>query len=413
MNAVEQQIAVLMPDIFADVPAETGAAHTGIIPNGQRNSVLTSKAGTMRRAGFPTEAIAPALHSFNAQRCRPPLDASEVDAIARSVSRYEPAREGHAIGYTLAEIATHTFPPRRPILVRHGTPVLREGDLGQIFAERGTGKTWVTTTLALVAASATEALGFSAPVPVRTLVIDGEMASTDLQARTLKLAELLCLDAPAVPLTLVAADWQQDFLPRLDTAEGQRFVEPFIENADLVIIDNRSCLFDPEGEKDPTAWQPAQDFLLKLRRRGKAVLLVHHSNRQGGARGHSKAEDPLDLMIKLARPEGYSAAEGARFVVSFEKTRGPHGPAVAPFEAHLTPNGWQMNGIEPPNSRAIVAAKLLDYVRLASAAGESPKSATTAISGAKVNKAAGLKAWADLLERGAIVKHPTKGFHAA
>jgi hypothetical protein len=58
------------------------------------------------------------------------------------------------------------------------------------------------------------------------------------------------------------------------------------------------------------------------------VILNHHSNRQGGARGHSKAEDPMDLLIKLARPEGYSADEGARFLVTFEKSRGVYGSAV-------------------------------------------------------------------------------------
>jgi hypothetical protein len=72
-----------------------------------------------------------------------------------------------------------------------------------------------------------------------------------------------------------------------------------------------------------------------------------------------------------------------------------------------------MNEIEPSNSRTVVTKKLLDYVRLASAAGESPRSATAAISGAKVNRAAGFKAWADLLGRGSIVNHPKGGFCVA
>src|SRR6185295_5195824 len=109
---------------------------------------------------------------------------------------------------------------------------------------------------------------------------------------------------------------------RLDTEEGQQFIEPVVDAADLVILDNRSCLFDPEGEKDPTAWQPAQDWLLSLRRRGKAVLLGHHSNRQGGARGHSKSEDPMNLLVRLTRPEDYSQEQGARFLVTFDKCRG-------------------------------------------------------------------------------------------
>ena len=72
------------------------------------------------------------------------------------------------------------------------------------------------------------------------------------------------------------------------------------------------------------------------------MLIAHHANRMGGARGHSKAEDPMNL-IKLARPDDYSD-QGARFVVTFEKSRGVYGAAVAPFMARLTPDGWQIAG---------------------------------------------------------------------
>src|SRR5580765_7704032 len=111
------------------------------------------------------------------------------------------------------------------------------------------------------------------------------MASDELQERFANLCRLLRVPAPSLwdagALTVIGADWQPDYLPRLDTREGQEAIEPCVEQADVIQFDNRSCLFDPEGEKDPTAWQPAQDYCLSLRRRGKAVMLAHHSNRQG------------------------------------------------------------------------------------------------------------------------------------
>ena len=121
-------------------------------------------------------------------------------------------------------------------------------------------------------------------------------------------------------MTIIAADWQDDYLPRLDTEAGQTEIEPYVENADLIVLDNRSRLVDPDGEKDPSAWQPMQDWLLSLRRRGKAVLLGHHSNRMGGARAHSKAEDPMNLLINLTRPDDYRQDQGARFAVTFDKS---------------------------------------------------------------------------------------------
>jgi putative DNA primase/helicase len=62
----------------------------GPIPSGQRNSALTSLAGKFRRKGYDESVIAANLLAANAARCVPPLDESEVRAIARSVARYTP-----------------------------------------------------------------------------------------------------------------------------------------------------------------------------------------------------------------------------------------------------------------------------------------------------------------------------------
>lgn len=58
---------------------------------GERNNKLTSIAGTMRRRGCSLEAIEAALLEENRLRCTPPLAAEEVERIAASVGRYEPA----------------------------------------------------------------------------------------------------------------------------------------------------------------------------------------------------------------------------------------------------------------------------------------------------------------------------------
>jgi putative DNA primase/helicase len=61
------------------------------IPLGERNKVLASLAGSMRRRGMGEGEIAAALQVTNEQRCQPPLEAEEVEKIAASVARYEPA----------------------------------------------------------------------------------------------------------------------------------------------------------------------------------------------------------------------------------------------------------------------------------------------------------------------------------
>ena len=72
-----------------------------------------------------------------------------------------------------------------------------------------------------------------------------------------------------------------------------------------------------------------QGWLLKLRRLGKTVLLIHHSGRGENARGTSKREDVLDTVIQLKQPEDYDIEQGARFEVHLTKARGIHGDDAA------------------------------------------------------------------------------------
>jgi hypothetical protein len=74
-----------------DAPeSSTSATETDLIREGLRNLHLTSMAGHMRKAGFDEDAIRVALVAVNEARCVPPLDAEEVETIARSVASYEP-----------------------------------------------------------------------------------------------------------------------------------------------------------------------------------------------------------------------------------------------------------------------------------------------------------------------------------
>lgn len=409
MNEVERAIAAVCPEMLeASPPAMPQPNGAGPIPEGQRNATLTKKGGQLRRLGYTEQTIRAALLAENRQHCAPPLQESEVARIAASVGRYSPGSHAGApvplVAYTVNQLREHHFPERRALFLRDGMPVFREGHLGQIYAERGVGKTWFSMTLALVAASGEAALGFTTPEPCRVLYVDGEMASGEIQERFALLCDRLRIPAPPT-LTVVAADWQPEYLQRLDETSGQEALAPLVAKADLIILDNRSCLFDPEGEKDATAWQPAQDWLLSLRRAGKAVLVVHHANRQGGARGHSKAEDPMNLLIKLGRPADYSQNEGARFEVTFEKSRGAWGSAVSPFVARLDDEGWDVESAGQHREDALIE-RLVAYVREADRAGKRPKSANAAISGAGVSKPAGLKAWRAATVRERITQRP-------
>jgi hypothetical protein len=62
-------------------------------PAGDRNNKLFRRACSMRRNGFDDDAIIAALLKYNAKNCKPPLSRTEIERIARSSVRYEPAGE--------------------------------------------------------------------------------------------------------------------------------------------------------------------------------------------------------------------------------------------------------------------------------------------------------------------------------
>jgi len=71
---------------------------TYVVPEGSRNTMLTSLAGTLRRRGLDEGVLAPVLQTLNTECCAVPLPREEVERIARSVSRYvtaERGRQGH------------------------------------------------------------------------------------------------------------------------------------------------------------------------------------------------------------------------------------------------------------------------------------------------------------------------------
>lgn len=61
-----------------------------VIPEGQRDTLLTSLAGSMRRRGASEDSILDALRSENQLKCDPPLEEHQLEKIARSSQTWEP-----------------------------------------------------------------------------------------------------------------------------------------------------------------------------------------------------------------------------------------------------------------------------------------------------------------------------------
>jgi len=229
--------------------------------------------------------------------------------------------------------------PARPQLL---SPWLPAQGLAMIHAPRGIGKTFLGLSIALTVSSGGSLFGWNSQERTSVVYIDGEMPAFVLQQR---LASLLKGQRGAGDLAgfnLMNPELNCDFrMPDLSTLEGQALIENSLpEDAGLIIIDNLSSLVSG-NENESDVWKPVQNWLLRMRSSGRSVLLVHHSGKKGLQRGTSRREDVLDTVISLRRPKRYNPADGARFEVHFEKSRGFFGRDAAPFVANLIRDGNQ------------------------------------------------------------------------
>ena len=204
------------------------------------------------------------------------------------------------------------MPPREMLL----DPILPEKSLAMLYAPRGIGKTLLSLSIGLAVASGCQLLRWHAPRQRRVLYVDGEMPLVSLPERLRAISSSMGAVTPNDGFRVLAADNTEKGLS-IGSEEGQRALNPLLIDVDLVIFDNLSTLCTNGSESASEAWVPMQNWLLKLRRQGIAVLLVHHAGTNGRQRGTSRCEDALDTVIALRRPEDYSPEQGARIRGAF------------------------------------------------------------------------------------------------
>jgi putative DNA primase/helicase len=278
----------------------------------------------------------------------------------------------------LEEFLALPIKPREMIL----DPIIPEKGLAMLYAPRGIGKTHVALGIVFASAAGGKFLKWTAPKARRVLLIDGEMPAATLQER---LANIVA-GAPTVELDpnnirILAADLLElGGIGNLASPDVQAELDPWLKDIDVLVLDNLSSLTAVIRDNDAESWGPIQKWLLRLRRRGISVLIIHHAGKGGTQRGTSRREDVLDTSILLCRPADYSPTEGARFEVHLEKTRGVYGDSAKPFEAKLEVHSgaavWTIREIEDVN-RARVSALLNEGLSIRDIADETGISKST------------------------------------
>lgn len=233
---------------------------------------------------------------------------------------------------SMADFLSMTLPERDFLL----HPVIPSQGIVILFAPRGIGKTFAALSAALAVAGGLSVYNWRAAKAHRVLYVDGEMPAITMQERLASLARGMAAPEHTLRnLAILTPDMQPRPMPDLATFAGQAALEPFLSGVNMLVLDNLATLCRTGKENEAQSWLPMQSWLLDLRRRGMAVLLVHHAGKSGDQRGTSAREDIMDTVISLRRPQIYAMAEGARFQVHLTKARGIVGEDAQPFEVHL------------------------------------------------------------------------------
>jgi len=229
------------------------------------------------------------------------------------------------------DLAEMKFKQREIIL----DPWLHSQDLCMVFAARGIGKTHFALAIAFAVATGGTFAKWSAPKARKVLYLDGELPGVVMQQRLL----MHCPDVEPEPgyLRIFTPDLLPEgrLMPDLSTHEGQAAIDHMIQDAEVVFVDNLSCWARSGRENEAESWLPIADWILGLRRRGIAVVLIHHAGKGGQQRGTSKREDLLDAVIGLSRPKDYDPVQGAVFIAEFTKARNLTGDGAESIELQL------------------------------------------------------------------------------
>lgn len=218
------------------------------------------------------------------------------------------------------ELESRIFPEAVTLV----SPIITKPSISMIHATRGLGKTYMCMELVASVTLGRPFFGWDVPGKHSVLHIDGEMPTKILKERYefiygCKLPKNFSILPseelwPAMAINLNFENSQEHILALLEDMNNRG------NNPDMIIFDNLSSLCFGMDESSNTAQDGILSFFCRLRHLGYAVIVVHHSGKNGDQRGSSRREDPFDLTIKLT-PRSPNPGYGAAFNVHFSKYR--------------------------------------------------------------------------------------------
>ncbi|HHV63231.1 MAG TPA: AAA family ATPase [Firmicutes bacterium] len=294
------------PKVAKDVLAEP-------IPEGQRNTTLTSIAGSLRKRGADEGAILAALRAVNQERCEPPLADDELTTIVKSVCRYPAAKTGstRAFQWTPKVItAPDLLKKELPEPVWIIPDILTEG-VSLLAGKPKSGKSWMALEIAIAVACGGYAFGKIRVEPREVLYLALEDSERRLQDRL----KILLRGTPVPEGLHLVTEWL-----RLDDG-GRETLEKWLSehpNVKLIVIDVLKRI-RPREKPNRNLYDVDYEAIALLKNLADShkvsMLILHHTSKRdaedftdspSGSTGLSGAADAVWV---LKRSRGQADAE--------------------------------------------------------------------------------------------------------
>jgi hypothetical protein len=178
----------------------------------------------------------------------------------------------------------------------HVEKLIKEKSLTVLYADGGTGKTYITLSLAVCAASGRDWLGYKIPRGLVTLFVDEESDEDDLGYRFQACIKGEELEGDGLPIHFISGGGFT-----LDNPEAVQALRCLIvaNKAELVIIDSFSMILNG----DENTKEDCQVVMRELRRLcnelGCSIVVIHHANKADGYRGSTAIKNSINTLIKV------------------------------------------------------------------------------------------------------------------
>ena len=285
----------------------------GPILKGDRERILVSMLGAARRRSAQEPELRALAEAAN-QRCVPPLACRDLDRLARSIARYEPADLD--VDALLASVETQQPTPALQFVTPADLhvnsevrvdyvlpPYLIAGTLTDFTGAAKIGKTRFRNYLIYSAVTGTGCLGNPTTTPTKVVLLTEEPPASLLEG--LEAAGLTDTRNVSILTRYAAraADWPAIVAAAIDKA---RDIE-----ARVLMVDTLPGLARLQGDAENSsghalaALQPLQEADAP----GLAKLVIRHTRKSGGGlveagRGSSAFAGEADVLVSMTRPRG-------------------------------------------------------------------------------------------------------------